>query len=109
MVRRFSVRIIAFVLILTFTQRLGMNLWVHHWYHEAKGPIARDDSDQAQWQSRCDCVDDAFMPLVAADPFVFNTTRTSYESLTVPYLPRLSSIAPLVINGRGPPASLAHC
>ena len=63
--RRMNVRIIALALVLVFTQKLGLRLWMHHWLHETKALSTSKDAHLDK--PNCDCIDDFLMPLTNSD------------------------------------------
>jgi hypothetical protein len=71
MIRKFNIRIIAFSLLLVFTPKLGLRVWMHHWFHETKNvqnlPVTGTSSSSLQ--IKCDCAEDALMPLTEAQVF----------------------------------------
>jgi hypothetical protein len=108
--QKLNVRIVSFFLILAFSQKLGLELWLHNWLHgtTATTSVARLKGDKPLLQNqliKCHCLDDTLMPLIGTDmvdhgpvqcPFapVFATTFSSWLSVSQEF----SAL-------RGPPAA----
>jgi hypothetical protein len=92
------------MLILVFCQRLGASLWMHHLYHDAR-VSQHDKAGTPRWETRCDCFDDAFMPMEGASEFVLVKPAQQQVSLATPYLPVVPHLAIPHASLRGPPAS----
>jgi hypothetical protein len=80
MLQKINVRLIAFMLLLAFFQKLGMELWLHHWLHEPQGvhALAPGDKDKASLQQslvQCHCLDDTMMPLVQSDVYAYESPK----------------------------------
>jgi hypothetical protein len=96
-------KIVALVLLLAFCQRLGASLWVHHIYHEARAKMPGHQPGYPQWGVRCDCLDDAFMPLEGAQTFQLFVPSPEYQLIGATYLPTIAQSASLESSLRGPP------
>jgi hypothetical protein len=104
MLRRFS-KIIAFLLLLVFTQKLGVRLWMHDWLHEtqtrsltsSKFPTAE------KLPLRCDCIDDMQMPLTATPAIVLEVPRQQSITLLAAWLPPFSAAEKVFYSLKGPP------
>ena len=59
MLRRHS-KTIAVLLLLVFSQKAGLRLWMHNWLHASK-TIAVPASEK--FQLACDCLNEAMLPL----------------------------------------------
>jgi hypothetical protein len=104
--RRYNMKVIAFVLVLAFSQRLGLNLWMHRLYHE--GPRSHTVSKASipglpGWEIRCDCFDDAFMPMDEAYVFELHAPRIGYLLLETAYIPGTAYAVVRFPSLRGPP------
>jgi hypothetical protein len=70
--QKLNVRIVSFFLILAFSQKLGLELWLHNWLHgttafsSVSPPQGHKPLLQHQ-QIKCNCIDDALMPLMESD------------------------------------------
>ena len=72
--RKANLRVISFLLILIFTQKLLLGLWVHNWLHEPRGDrswvMVKDGKVCPELQPvKCHCIEDALMPLINSNPF----------------------------------------
>lgn len=103
--RRYNMKVVAFALVLVFSQRLGLNLLMHHLYHEGPRSHTTAKSDLPQWEIRCDCYDDAFTPMDEAYAFELRVSRIGYLLLETPYIPRAIYAIAAQPSLRGPPAS----
>ncbi|HXB95943.1 MAG TPA: hypothetical protein VNU70_12325, partial [Puia sp.] len=70
--QKLNVRIVSFFLILAFSQRLGLELWLHNWLHETTvtasvGPTQKGKALLQHQRVKCNCIDDALMPLMESD------------------------------------------
>jgi hypothetical protein len=102
-------KVIAFVLILAFSQRLGLNLWMHHLYHEgprSPASLMAKRSGLPQWEIRCDCFDDAFMPMDEAYVFELHAPGIGYFLIETPYSSSPAYTVSLFPSLRGPPSRL---
>ena len=109
--RRANLRLISFALILIFTQKLGLGLWLHNWLHEppVKHSLAFTNNRGlcVELQSaKCNCIDDALMPLIHSNPFIYQAHQ---KHLAAVLLTRYSSPGSLNDKSspalRGPPSS----
>lgn len=62
MIRKFNIRLIAFFLLIAFSQKLGLRVWMHHWLHETKC-VNLAIAGSSVLQVKCDCAEDALMPV----------------------------------------------
>jgi hypothetical protein len=74
--RKANLRVISLVLILIFTQKLGLGLWLHNWLHEPRSSQSTTIRNNAGPfvelpPVKCNCIEDAIMPLVESKPFVY--------------------------------------
>jgi len=72
--RKANLRVISFLLILIFTQKLVLGLWVHNWLHEPRGNrswvFVKDGKASPEVRPvNCHCIEDALMPLINPNPF----------------------------------------
>jgi hypothetical protein len=72
--RKGNLRVISFLLILIFTQKLVLGLWVHNWLHEPRSErswvLVNNGKACPELQPvKCHCIDDALMPLIKSNPF----------------------------------------
>ena len=107
--QKLNVRIVSFFLILAFSQKMGLELWLHNWLHEttvtASGAPTQGHKPVLQHQViKCNCIDDALNPLLESD-------TVDYKAIQRPSLPIFAAIYSswLSIDAafpalRGPPA-----
>ncbi|HTR31936.1 MAG TPA: hypothetical protein VMH27_21835 [Puia sp.] len=75
--QKLKVRIVSFFLILIFSQKMGLELWLHNWLHETTVTASVSSAPKAKagiqhQRVRCNCIDDALNPLVEADVVDFD-------------------------------------
>jgi hypothetical protein len=102
--RRLNVRIIALALILVFTQKLGLRLWMHHWLHETRALSASHDTKVDKLQSSCDCIDDFLMPLTGGAFVELPQPIRQVHTITTAYIPPFSAAEEGFSSLRGPPS-----
>lgn len=103
--RRLNVRIIALALVLVFTQKMGLRLWMHHWLHETKALSASRHTTVDKLQPNCDCIDDFLMPLTGSALIVLPPpVRTVHVVMATAYMPLIAAAEERHSSLRGPPA-----
>jgi hypothetical protein len=70
--QKLNARIVSFCLVLIFSQKMGLELWLHNWLHETTIIASVSSTPKAKTsvqhlQVNCHCIDDALNPLVEAD------------------------------------------
>jgi hypothetical protein len=70
--QKLNVRIVSFFLILVFLQKMGLEQWLHNWLHETTvtasvGPTQKGKPLLQHQRIKCNCIDDALMPLMESD------------------------------------------
>ena len=100
--RRSNVRIIALALVLVFTQKLGLRLWMHHWLHETKALSASKDAKLDK--PNCDCIDDFLMPLTGSSIVELPPPTRTVQAIFTVYIPPFSAAEAIFSSLRGPPA-----
>jgi len=102
--RRLNVRIIALALVLVFTQKMGLRLWMHHWLHETKALSASKHTTVDKLQPSCDCIDDFLMPLTGTALIELPPpVRTVHVIMATAYIPPYSAAEEPLSTLRGPP------
>jgi hypothetical protein len=71
--------VIAFVLLLAFTQKLGMQLWLHQWLHTKVHDFSSKENTGNQLQLKCYCLDDTLMPAEPSASINIIVPATSYS------------------------------
>jgi hypothetical protein len=102
--RRLNVRIVALALVLVFTQKLGLRLWMHHWLHETRALSAAQTAKVDKLQPSCDCIDDFLMPLTGSAVIELPQPIRQVHTLTTAYIPPFSAAERWYSSLRGPPA-----
>ena len=74
-------KIVAVLLLLVFTQKAGLRLWMHNWLHESKSAQTHSTPGTENLQLKCDCFDDAMMPLLESPQFVVADPVRQYATL----------------------------
>lgn len=101
-----AARIVAALLLLAFLQKVGVELWVHHFLHETPGHVARQTDHDALQRSpvHCSCFDDTMMPLIGTtNPTAF-ADRPALGERLVPAYVSLHAANRCYLPLRGPPA-----
>jgi len=89
MMQKINLHIAAFILLLAIFQKLGLELWLHHWLHEPSQThqIARENRDKASLQSApvsCSCLDDTLMPLIQSETYTCQDPLQRWVSIHLP-------------------------
>ncbi len=101
--RRLHPKIIAFILLLVFTQKMGLRLWMHAWVHESRGLQSAPVPNAAAVHLKCDCIDDAMMPLVGSSMIALDVPPQDAVTMPSAYLPPFSAAEKLFFSLKGPP------
>jgi hypothetical protein len=102
--RRVHPKILAFILLLVFSQKLGLRLWMHAWVHESRAVHSTAIPNAAAVHLKCDCIDDAMMPLVGSSVVAFEGPIQEAVVMPTAYLPPFSAAEKLFFSLKGPPA-----
>ncbi len=70
--RKANLRVISFFLILIFSQKLVLGLWLHNWLHESRCDrsticVNHGAACFELQPVKCNCIDDALMPLIKSN------------------------------------------
>jgi hypothetical protein len=103
MLRKYP-KIVALLLLLVFTQKAGLRLWMHHWFHESKIAQHQPATGSDNLQLKCDCFDDAMMPLLESTPFIVPIPIRQYATLRVAGHSPIRSADKVYYSLKGPPA-----
>jgi hypothetical protein len=103
MFRKYS-RITAVFLLLVFSQKAGLRLWMHHWFHESRTAQSHSSPSSADLQLKCDCFDDAMMPLLDSPFFITPEPVRQYATLTLPRRSAILNADKVYYSLKGPPA-----
>lgn len=103
MKRTCKIPLIALLLLLAFSQKLGVVVLMHSKFHTSAQP-SNTGNTTGYYQIQCDCLDEALAPLAKPDGFVLALPEKRYfEPTTTPFI---SFPSPLKIyhSLRAPPA-----
>lgn len=101
-------KLVATVLLLVFTQKAGLRLWMHDWFHETKLAREQTSPTTAHIQLQCDCFDDAMMPLLGSPAFTVPPPVCAYAPLTVAHESPIISADKIYYSLKGPPLASLH-
>jgi hypothetical protein len=107
MLRKYP-KIVAVLLLLVFTQKAGLRLWMHNWFHESKTARNQSAPGSDNLQLKCDCFDDAMMPLLESPQFIVPPPLRQYATLTVDRHSPILSADKIYYSLKGPPARAAR-
>ncbi|HEV2355645.1 MAG TPA: hypothetical protein VGR89_15465 [Puia sp.] len=103
-------KLVAALLLVVFTQKAGLRLWMHDWFHESKVARAVSTPSVPQILLQCDCFDDAMMPLLGSPVFTLPPPVSVHTSRTVNHHSPFISACKVYFSLKGPPvASLLCC
>ena len=103
--QKLNIKLIAFSLILVFTQKLGLRLWLHDFLHahsishSSLRGFHFDPSPQ-----KCNCIEDLMTPMSPAERIEACVRISSFFSITNIELSFFYPVTFYVISLRGPPA-----
>ncbi|HLX91823.1 MAG TPA: hypothetical protein VKR32_09080 [Puia sp.] len=102
-----KLKVISIFLLLSFTQKLGVGLYLHNWLHDnrnySKGNKTGPGVDQIQ--INCACIEDALMPLDPSPSTIeIKAPEKYFFSFSNFYHFPTSTVAKLFYGLRGPPA-----
>jgi hypothetical protein len=105
---RLKKKITSVLLILTFTQKLGLGLFVHAWLHEKTFGLTSDPKNpvtQLQ-QVRCTCIEDAMIPFAGTTSSIIIGSPVKYFfNYSNPFRVLFSSAKKIYYSLRGPPSA----
>jgi hypothetical protein len=106
--KRLKNKITAILLILAFTQKLGLGLFVHAWLHEKSIGLSVDPKNPvAHFQNvKCSCIEDAMIPFTgSAAAFNIISPLKYFFYFNNPLHCFYSSESKIYYCLRGPPAT----
>jgi hypothetical protein len=108
--RKANLRVISFLLMLIFSQKLVLGLWLHNWLHERRSNhssvTANNGSAVFELQSaKCNCIDDALMPLTKSNPLKYQGHRPHLISILLIAQSAAFSRDVMIPALRGPPSA----
>jgi hypothetical protein len=107
MLRKYS-RTVAVLLLLVFCQKAGLRMWMHHWFHESR--VAHDSPAHGSenLKLKCDCFDDAMMPLLESPLIIFPAPVRQLITLTINRHSSIVSTDDVYYSLKGPPMPAAR-
>ena len=106
--KEFKKKITATLLIIAFTQKLGLGLFVHAWLHEKTFGLTNDPKNPATQvqQVRCTCIEDAMIPFAGSTASIIIGTPAKYFfNYNNPHRVLYSSANKIYHSLRGPPCA----
>ena len=101
MLRKYS-RTIAMLLLLVFSQKAGLRMWMHNWLHESK--VAQNRPPRlGNLRLKCNCFDDAMMPLLVSALIVVPEPIRQFTTLTINRHCPILSADRVFYSLKGPP------
>lgn len=104
MLRKYP-KIVAALLLLAFMQKAGLRLWMHNWFHESKTAQKLSTPGAENLQLKCDCFDDAMMPLLESPQIIVTVPVRQYATLTVDRPSLILGADKVYYSLKGPPAT----
>lgn len=91
-------------MLLVFTQKLGLRLWLHNRYHIEQSNQKREPlSDNEDKSFKCDCIDDFMMPLDEVPCLSLTIPTQQFTTLYSNYNLPFSSAENFFCSLKGPP------
>ncbi|MDH7460224.1 hypothetical protein QEG73_03005 [Chitinophagaceae bacterium 26-R-25] len=102
--RKSFIRFITVLMLLVFTQKMGLRLWLHNWYHTEQANEKKDPLSSSEDKSfKCDCIDDFLMPLDETPVFSLHVPTQEFTTIFSIYNPPFSSAERIFCSLKGPP------
>ena len=101
-------KITAVLLIIAFTQKLGLGLFVHVCFHENAFGLTNDPKNPVAHlqQVRCTCIEDAMIPYAGTTASIIISTPVKYFfNYCTSYRVLFSSAKKIYYSLRGPPTA----
>ena len=105
--KRLKNKITAILLIIAFTQKMGLGLFVHAWLHEKSIGLSSDPKNPvAHFQNgKCSCIEDAMIPFTGSTAAINIISPVKYFfNFNNPLHSFYSSESKIYYSLRGPPA-----
>lgn len=104
--RRFILRCATFALLLVFSQKVGVGLFLHNLFHNQRisRPFQPSKEGGKEISFACNCIDDFLVPFTEPEEIILSTPAMEYETsqrsfrASIPFQPVIFS------SLRGPPA-----
>jgi len=103
---KFNVRIIAVLLLLVFTQGMGLRLVLHNALHTGtvKQTTTTTSTAATNIQLACDCLDEALTPALHEQPVELQVPEKAFAVITQQHRVFLPRFAKIFHSLRAPPA-----
>jgi hypothetical protein len=104
---RLKKKITAVLLIIAFTQKLGLGLFVHAWLHKNTFGLTNDPKNPVAHlqQVRCTCIEDAMIPFAGTTASIIISSPVKYFfNYSNPFQILFSSAKKIYHSLRGPPS-----
>jgi len=105
--RRFILRCATIALLLVFSQKVGVGLFLHNLFHnqDVSRPFLPSQKEGSREISfACNCIDDFLMPFTEADKAVLPAPVTEYQTPASSFRASISFQPVISSSLRGPPA-----
>lgn len=105
--RSFILRCLTFLLLLVFSQKIGVGLFLHNLLHKetAVGKFSNNSTNK-EVSFACNCIDDFLMPLEEAEEPVVFPAIIVHQAHEPFFETIITDNSPLHFSLRGPPASI---
>lgn len=103
---KFNVRIIAVLLLLVFTQGMGLRLVLHNTLHTGtvKQTTTTTSTAATNIQLACDCLDEALTPILHEQPYELQVPEKTFAVILQQHQVFLPRFAKIFHSLRAPPA-----
>ena len=98
---------IAVLLLLVFSQKAGLRLWMHHWLHESKSITATATPDSDKLHLACDCFNQLLVPLQETSIFILTIPVQKATELGSAPQSSTPDTEEVYYSLKGPPLSLS--
>ena len=110
--RKANLRVISFFLVLIFSQKLVLGLWLHNWLHESRTDRSSVCMNHGAacfelQRIKCNCIEDALMPLIQSNPLNYQGHQWHLITLLLIEHSAATSHDGLIPALRGPPRPTA--
>jgi len=103
---QFIIKSFAIILLLVFTQKVGVGLYLHNWLHtnncQQSSPIGSNVTGYA-----CSCVDDFSMPFAEPIAEIVSSVPVLHQSFISSYIQPVLTFSRIFNSLRAPPTFLS--
>ncbi len=112
--QKLNVRIVSVLLILVFVQKLGGEMWLHNWLHEANRSHSVASAGKGKpviqkHQLICNCYEDVMMPLIESDVVHYDQFTPYLTAVILTHYTAFLSGDKKFSSLRGPPVDDIRC